>query len=167
MQLLLPWQFVGQGMGGCPVTSTSLQEILFSRNGCAVVIFWGDVSRAEKEHFTEGVEMYLQTHLDLPQAAVHSSPVKVDPNKRHFPISVPSPRASTSTLCSAMQALWVRSAPTQKEHEPHVQPCLALSSRQAKAELGCPLPPLSYLLCCDYISSICLAPTFSFPLLVF
>lgn len=53
------------------MTSTSLQEILFSRNGCVVVIFWGDVSRAKKEHFTEGVEMYLQTHLDLPQAAVH------------------------------------------------------------------------------------------------
>lgn len=43
-------------MGGCPVTSTPLQEILFSGNGCAVVIFWGGVSRAEKEYFTQGVE---------------------------------------------------------------------------------------------------------------
>lgn len=67
-------------------------------------------------------------------------------------------------LCSARQALWVRSAPFAEGT--HMQPCLALSSSQAKAELGC-LLPLSYLLCCDYISSICLAPTFSFPLLVY
>lgn len=59
------------------------------------------------------------------------------------------------------------SSPLQKEQQPHRQGCLALSSRQEKAELGCLLSPLSYLLCCDYISSICLAPTFSFPLLVF
>lgn len=82
MQLLLPWQLVGQGMGGCPVTSTSLKEILFSGNGCAVAMFWGRVSRAEKEHFTEGVEIYLQNPLDLLQAAVQWGPVKVHPKKR-------------------------------------------------------------------------------------
>lgn len=46
------------------MTSTSLKEILFPGNGCAAVIFWGGVSRAEKEYFTEGVEMYLQNPLD-------------------------------------------------------------------------------------------------------
>lgn len=48
------------------MTSTSLQEIMFSGNSCTVVIFWEGVSRAEKEYFTEGVEMYFQNPLDLP-----------------------------------------------------------------------------------------------------
>lgn len=34
-----------------------------NRNGCAVVIFFGDVLRAEKEYFKEGVEVYLQNPL--------------------------------------------------------------------------------------------------------
>lgn len=121
--------------GRLPVTSTPLQEILFSGSGCAVVTSWGGVSRAEKEYFTEGVEMHLPNPFGLPRAAL--GPCGCSPQKETLCHPCPCTLGRSIPVCLAMFRLSGWDQPLlQNKHQAHRQSCLVLGSWQGKLSLA-------------------------------
>lgn len=160
---------VGQGAGGCQATSTSLQAIPFSVTETVTLLScFGDVCQELRRNILhKGLKCTFKTRFDLPQAAVHWSPVKVHAKGRHLPHL---PFHDGKKICSLFSHIASAEGNwpfVPKEHASHVQLYFALRSGHVKAEHNCPASPLSYLLCRNYTSSTCPAPTFSFPSLVF
>lgn len=65
-------QLVGQGMGGCQLTSMALQAMLFSIMEMIVRLqyFGGMCQRLRRNILNKGMKCTLKTSFDLPEAAV-------------------------------------------------------------------------------------------------